>query len=179
MARISKPPAACEGAITPPARLTAAHQLSQFECGKPPLDDWLKNSALESEGRTARTYVVCHKNNIVIGYYCISTGSVERRAMPPKIKRGQGLPNHIPIAMIGRLARHQDPDWRGLGGDLLQDALLRIIAAAEIIGIRAVLVHALDDGAAAFWNYNEFIECPIGSRTFYLPLETIVDAALD
>ncbi len=177
MAQISKHPAAREG-ITAPARLTGAHDVSQFQCGKTALDDWLKNSALESEGKTARTYVVCEKNIVVVGYYCIATGSVERGALPPKMKRVQGLPNQIPVAIIGRLARHKDPIWRGLGRDLLQDALTRIVSAAEIIGVRAVLVHALDEEAAAFWKDNEFIECPIGSRTFYLPLETIVDAAL-
>jgi predicted amidohydrolase len=131
---------------------------------------------LESEGRTARTYVVC-EHNIVVGYYCISTGSVERRALPSKLKRAQGLPNQIPIAIIGRLARQSGPQWKGLGSDLLQDALARIVAAAEIIGVRAVLVHALDEHAAAFWKANEFIESPIGSGTFYLPIETIKAAA--
>lgn len=178
MAEISKHPTAREGLITAPARLTAAHDVSQFECGNTPLDDWLKNSALESEGRTARTYVVCDKSIVVVGYYCIATGSVERRALPSKMKRARGLPNQVPVAIIGRLARHKDPVWRGLGSDLLQDALTRIVAAAEIIGVRAVLVHAMDDEAAAFWKANEFIECPVGSRTFYLALETIVEAAV-
>jgi hypothetical protein len=88
------------------------------------------------------------------------------------------LPNQVPVAIIGRLARQKGPEWRGLGSDLLKDALTRVIAAAEIIGVRAALVHALDEEAVAFWKAAEFIECPIGSKTFYLPIETIVEAAL-
>jgi hypothetical protein len=156
--------------------LTAQHDLSRFDCGKPPLDDWLRNRALDSEGQTARTYVVCGAGDVVVGYYCIATGSVERRALPPRLKRTQGLPHQIPVAIIGRLARHRDPAWKGLGGDLLQDALIRVVSAAEVIGIRAVLAHAIDDDAARFWKAYEFIECPVGSRTFYLPIETIAGA---
>jgi len=164
------------GRIAPPARLTAAHDVSAFDCGNPALDDWLKTRALDSEGKTARTYVVCDMNGVVVGYYCISNGSVERRALPSKLKKTQGLPNHIPVAIIGRLARHRDPAWKGLGADLLQDALIRIMVAAEIIGVRAVLVHAIDDTAAAFWKRNDFIESPLGSKIFYLPLETVARA---
>ena len=145
-------------------------------CGKPALDDWLKNRALESEGRTARTYVACEPRRVVVGYYCISTGSVERRGLPSKMKRARGLPNQVPVAIIGRLARDRRYAGEGLGRDLLQDALHRILAASQIIGLRAVLVHAHDDEAASFWQGHEFTECPVGSRTFFLPIETIVDA---
>lgn len=162
--------------LTAPVPLTPAHDLSRFGSGKSALDGWLRDHALDSEGRSARTYVVCEPDAVVVGYYCISTGSVERGALPPKMKRAQGLPNQIPVAIIGRLAR--DERYRGtrLGQDLLQDALRRILAAAQIVGLRAVIVHAMDDAAAAFWKAHEFIECPIGSRTFFLPVETIADA---
>jgi GNAT superfamily N-acetyltransferase len=165
-----------KGPLTPPAPLTAGHELGQFACGKPELDDWLKDRALESEGRTARTYVVCEPRRVVVGYYCIATGSVERRALPSAMKRARGLPNQIPVAIIGRLARDRRYAGKGLGRDLLQDALNRILAASRVIGIRAVLVHALDEEAAEFWRDHEFMECPIGSGTFYLPVETIADA---
>jgi GNAT superfamily N-acetyltransferase len=119
---------------------------------------------------------VCEKKLIVVGYYCISTGSVERRDLPPKMKRAQGLPNQVPVAIIGRLARDETYIGKGLGKDLLRDAFGRILAASQIIGVRAVLVHALDEEAARFWKDHEFIECPIGSGTFYLPIETIASA---
>jgi len=169
-------PAAQAGALTGPSPLTQAHDLSRFNSGKPLLDDWLRNSALVSEGRTARSYVVCEEKLAVVGYYCISTGSVERRDLPSKIKRARGMPKQVPVAIIGRLARDQTYAGRGLGKDLLQDALKRILAASQIIGVRAVLVHALDGDAVRFWKDHEFIECPIDSRTFYLPIETIAGA---
>ena len=177
MAEIRKHPSAQARALTVPAPLTARHDVSKFNSGKPPLDDWLRNRALNSEGETARTYVVCENSVVVVGYYCISAGCVERQALPPKLKRKQGLPRQVPVAIIGRLARDISYRGRGLGLDLLQDALARVLSASRIIGVRAVLVHALDDGAAAFWKDNEFIECPLGSKTFYLPIETIEDAA--
>lgn len=103
-------------------------------------------------------------------------GSVQRADLPPKMKRVQGLPHTIPVAIIGRLARDKKYAGQGLGADLLQDALRRILAVSKMIGVRAVLVHALDDEAAKFWREYEFIECPVGSRTFYLAVDTIADA---
>jgi hypothetical protein len=161
------------GGIAPPTRLTASHDPSRFDCGNDALNHWLKSNALTSEGHSARTYVVC-ENNSVIGYYCIATGSVERRALPSKMRRRQGLPNQIPVAIIGRLARDRSFKGTGLGPDLLQDALKRIVSASEIIGVRRALVHAIDDDAAAFWKKNEFIEYPDSSGTFYMPIETII-----
>lgn len=156
--------------------LTLEHDLSRFSCGKSELDAWLRENALESEGRSARTYVVCAEDAVVVGYYCISTGSVERRVLPSKMKRARGLPNQIPVAIIGRLARDERYRGSGLGKDLLQDALRRILSAAQIIGVRAILVHALDDEAAAFWKEHEFLPSPIDARIFFLPIETVADA---
>ena len=173
MAEITRHPS--RGGVTAPARLNPTHDLSRFDCGNASLSHWLKSNALESEGRSARTYVAC-ENNIVVGYYCIATGSVERRALPSKLKRQQGPPNQISVAIIGRLARDITYRSTGLGLDLLQDALRRIVSASEIIGVRCVLVHALDDSAAKFWKDNEFTEYPDGSRTFFMPVEKIIDA---
>ena len=103
-------------------------------------------------------------------------GSVERRQLPSKLKRQQGLPNHLPVAIIGRLARDQNPQWKGLGQDLLQDALIRIVTVSENIGVRCVLVHAIDDDAAKYWRELEFQEYPDGSKTFFMAIETVIDA---
>lgn len=168
-------PSPPRGGVTAPTRLNATHDLTRFDCGNAALNIWLKSSALKSEGQSARTYVAC-EGNIVIGYYCIATGSVERKALPSKLKREQGIPNQMPVAIIGRLARDLAYKGTGLGLDLLQDALRRIVSASEIIGVRCVLVHAIDDRAAKFWKDNEFIEYPDGSRSFFLPVERIVDA---
>jgi hypothetical protein len=165
------------GRLPPPTLLDTSHDLSRFDCGNEALNDWLKGRALDSEGRTARTYVAC-EGNTVVGYYCLASGAIERSALPKPLKR-HGLPNPIPVVIIGRLARDLSYKGSGLGLDLLQHALSRIVHASETIGIRCVLVHAVDEKAAQFWKDNEFIESQIGSRTFFLPIETIIDGLND
>jgi hypothetical protein len=174
MAKIVEHPRS-RGGMTAPARLNPAHDLCRFDCGQQLLNDWLRNNALNSEGQTARTYVVCN-DSTVVGYYCIAMGSVERKQLPSKLKRQRGLPNHIPAAIIGRLARDKDPQWKGLGKDLLKDALTRIVSVSETIGVRCVLVHAIDDEASAYWRALEFQEYPDGSRTFFMAIDTVIDA---
>ncbi|MGE3991471.1 GNAT family N-acetyltransferase [Pseudorhodoplanes sp.] len=165
------------GEVKPPALLDESHDCGSFDSGNAALNDWLKLRALKAQGKTARTYVVCEGNRVV-GYYCILSGSVERAELPKALKE-HGLPNPIPVAVIGRLARDLTYEGSGLGLDMLQDALSKIVVASRTIGIRCVLVHAIDDNAARFWKKNEFIESPLGSRTFYLPIETIVDSLGD
>lgn len=165
------------GDIHSPALLEEDHDCSSFDCGNAALNDWLKSRALKVQGKTARTYVVCEGAG-VIGYYCILSGAVERAQLAKALKE-HGLPNHIPVAIIGRLARDLRYKGTGLGPDLLQDALRKIAVASRTIGIRCVLVHAIDDKAVQFWKANEFIESPLGSRTFYLPIETIIDSLND
>lgn len=158
--------------ITAPVRLdTGVHELDGFDCGKPTLNEWLRARAAKSEGLTARTYVAC-EGICVIGYYCISAGAIERAAIPSKIKK-HGLPDPIPVGIIGRLARDLTYKGRGLGLDLLADALKRILFASETIGVRGVVVHALEAESIPFYTGNGFLPCPIGERTFFLPIETI------
>lgn len=107
------------------------------------------------------SYVV-HRNNVVIGYHSISAGSVGKQEAIPRA--GKGLANHpIPVAVLTRLAVDREEQGKGLGQALLKDALLRIEQAANILGIRAVLVHAIDDSARDFYKQYEFEECP-GNR---------------
>jgi GNAT superfamily N-acetyltransferase len=127
---------------------------------------------LKNESRFSRTYVVCAGNRVV-GYFCISAGSVERSAAPGKVRRN--APDLIPISIIGRLAVSLDHAGKGLGADLLSDALRRIAVAAQSIGIGAVLVQAKDEAAKRFYlRCAEFIEYPEDSRTLFLPIETVV-----
>jgi GNAT superfamily N-acetyltransferase len=158
--------------LSPPVPLSPEHDLSAFDCGEPALNDWLRNRALANEGRFSRTYVVCERSRVV-GYFCISAGSVERSAAPGKIRRN--APDAIPISVIGRLAVGHDHAGKGLGADLLADALRRIAVASKTLGIGAVLVHAKDDAAKRFYLHcAEFIEYPADSRTLFLPIETVV-----
>jgi ribosomal protein S18 acetylase RimI-like enzyme len=107
----------------------------------------------------------------VVGYYCLATGAEKRVAMPKKIR--QGIPDPVPLMIIGRLAVDRSYQGRGIGSGLLLDALKRILAASELVGCRAVLVHAIDQAALGFYIQYGFIEFPTGSQTLFLPIETI------
>jgi GNAT superfamily N-acetyltransferase len=160
--------------LSAPVPLTPEHDLSAFDCGEPALNDWLRHRALKNESRFSRTYVVCD-NNRVVAYFCISAGAVERAAAPGKLRRN--APDIIPVSVIGRLAVSRDHAGKGLGAEVLADALRRIAVASKSIGIGAVLVHAKDEAAKRFYlKCAEFIEYPEDSRTLFLPIETVVAA---
>jgi GNAT superfamily N-acetyltransferase len=174
MGKITPTPQSQQTKLSAPVPLTADHDLSDFDCGEPALNDWLKQRALKNESRFSRTYVVCDDNRAV-AYFCISAGAVERASAPGKVRRN--APDTIPISVIGRLAVSRDYAGRGLGADLLSDALRRIAVASQSIGIGAVLVHAKDDAAKGFYMAcAEFIEYPADSRTLFLPIETVIAA---
>jgi GNAT superfamily N-acetyltransferase len=161
-----------ETRLSTPVPLTAEHDLSAFDCGEPVLNDWLRHRALKNESRFSRTYVVCEGQRVV-GYFCISAGSVERGATPGKVRRN--APDIIPVSVIGRLAVNRDHASKGLGADLLSDALRRIALASQSIGIGAVLVQAKDEAAKRFYlRCAEFLEYPEDSRTLFLPIETVI-----
>ena len=156
------------------APLTADLDLSAFDCAVPALNEWLRHRALKNESRFSRTYAVCAGKSVV-AYYCISAGSVERAAAPPKFRRN--APDVVPVSVIGRLAVDRAHTGKGLGGDLVADALRRIAVASQSIAIAAVLVQAKDDAAKCFYlNCAEFIEYPQDSRILFLPIATVVAA---
>ncbi|MDO9299218.1 GNAT family N-acetyltransferase [Bradyrhizobium sp.] len=174
MGKITRTSQGRQTKLLAPVPLTAEHDLSDFDCGEPALNDWLRQRALKNESRFSRTYVVCDGNRGV-AYFCISAGAVERASAPGKVRRN--APDTIPISVIGRLAVSRDYAGRGLGADLLSDALRRIAVASQSIGIGAVLVHAKDDAAKDFYMAcAEFIEYPADSRTLFLPIETVIAA---
>lgn len=140
--------------------LNRTHDLARFDCGThESLNLWLKKYALQNQANdSARTYVA-HRTNIVVGYYSIAAGSIARENAT--LRSAQGLARHpVPIALLGRLAVHREEQGRGLGMALLKDALFRIERAADILGIRAVLVHAIDREARAFYQRFDFEPCP-------------------
>jgi len=154
-----------------PAPLTAAHHVADFECGEATLDQWLKTRALRNEGRGAsRTYVVCADHQVV-AFYCLATGSVASELAPGRIRRN--MPDPIPVMVLGRLA--VDLAWQrhSLGKALLRDAILRTIQVSEIVGVKALLVHALSDPAVRFYEVNGFYPSPTNPRTLFLPLSEV------
>jgi GNAT superfamily N-acetyltransferase len=160
--------------VRPPERLSAEHELSSFQNGKhASLDEWLRNRARASEGMSARTYVVCDARvpARVVGYYAIST-AMEQRIALPNAKLRRSMPDHVPLLLIGRLAVDRAFQGLGLGGDLLADAIRRCLAAADIVGARGILAHAIDDDAARFYQRHGFLLSPLGEHVMLLPIET-------
>ena len=131
--------------------LAKHHDLSSFDCGKLSLDDWLRRFALTNQQNdSARTYVL-HRAGKVVGYYSLSAGPVRKEESPERVAKG--LARHpIGVILLARLAVDRNEHGVGLGKTLLMDALSRGLAASDAIGARAVLVHALDDEAAAFYK---------------------------
>jgi len=156
--------------VSPPGPLSRAHDLTVFQCGKDALDDWLKFRALRAEGNTGRTYVVASGTKVV-GYYTLATGAAKREQLPKKLQRNS--PDPIPLMVLARLAVDSRFQGQGIGHGLLKDALIRSIQASEIVGFRAVLVHAIDDDARLFYEKFQFVEFPNGSQTLFLPVETL------
>jgi GNAT superfamily N-acetyltransferase len=141
--------------------ISEVHDVSRFDCGgHKSLNDWLQRFALSNQkNESARTYVV-HRNGSVAGYYSISAGSVRVKEAPARISKG--LARHpIPMILLARLAVDKDEKGTGLGKALLKDALLRITQAADIVGARAVLVHAIDEAARKFYLHFGFEPSPI------------------
>lgn len=156
--------------LSPPQPIQADQDVSQFDSGRPTLDDWLRQRATKNERSGAsRTYVVCESVRVV-GYYCLSTGSVENKQAPGKVRRN--MPDPIPVMLMGRLAVDRSQQGKGLGRALLKDAILRTLKAADIAGMRALLVHALDEKAAGFYRHNGFLASPFDPLVLMLPLDT-------
>jgi GNAT superfamily N-acetyltransferase len=161
--------------LTAPQPITAAHDLSRFDCGVPVLNDWLRERALKTESRFSRSYVVC-EGALVAGYYCLSAGAVQWEAAPGKLRRN--APDAVPVSILGRLAVDRDYAGRGLGASLLADALRRILGVAQSIGIAAVLVQAKDESARAWYLAQaEWLVFPAGSRMLWLPVGVVIGRA--
>lgn len=158
-----------------PEPLASRHDTSRFANGvHPSLDQWLRDRSRVSEGLSARTYVVCPADepDRVVGYFSIST-AVEQRNALPSAKLRRGMPEDVPLLLIGRLA--VDAQWRGrgIGSALLADALRRCLAASDIAGVRGVVAHAIDETALGFYQNHGFVRSPLGERVMLMPIETV------
>ena len=154
------------------ALLEDFHIVEGFDCGVEALNAYLKNFACaNNKNGSARTYATT-KNDRVAGFYTLTVGSVTKEESPQRV--GKGLANHpVPVIILARLAVDKNEQGSGLGKALLRDALSRIIAAAEIIGARAVLVHAKDKRARSFYEGFGFEPSPIDPFHLYLLLKDI------
>jgi GNAT superfamily N-acetyltransferase len=149
--------------LSAPEPLGSHHQIAAFESDVPSLDEWLKRRASQNQASGAsRTFVVCEGKNVV-GYYALASSAVAPAAAPGRFRRN--MPDPIPVVVLGRLAVARSHQGQGLGRALFQDAGRRVIHAAEAIGIRGLLVHALNEEAKAFYLRLGLEESPLESMT--------------
>ena len=161
-----------EELLQAPVLLDRTHDRNAFDCGVLPLNEYLKQYALQNQKKDAtRTYVATRGSRIV-GYYTLAYGSVSQDDAPPDIKAGLGR-YPIPVIPLARLAVDMAEKDQGLGAGLLKDALLRTLQAAEIAGLRAMLVHAKDDVAKAFYQKYGFVPSPTDAYHLLLKLSDI------
>lgn len=142
-------------AISSPETLNDSHDLSQFSCGKPSLDKWLRERALSNQTRGFTAVVVVHDHGRVIGYYGLAPTAVVPTGLPRAIRTGQP-PDPVPCLLLGQLATDERWTGQGIGTGLLKHALERCLSAASLIGGRALVVKAIDDEAALFWRKRGF-----------------------
>ena len=148
------------------------HELEEFDCGSEALNRFLKRFALVNQkAETARTYVACEDHRVV-GYYSLAVGSVQHAEAAKRVTKG--LARHpVPVMLLARLAVAQREQGRGIGAGLLKDALLRTAQAADLAGIRALLVHAKDDAAVAFYRHFNFDPSPTDPFHLFLLIKDI------
>ena len=162
------------GAVLPPLteKLAPHHDLSAFDCGKTSLNDWLKRFALINQRNdSARTYVLSRTGR-VIAYYSLTAGAVRKEESPERVAKG--LAKHpIGVILLARLAVDRCAQGEGLGKALLMDALVRCWEAADAVGARAVLVHALDEPPAAFYRRFGFEPSPLNPNQLMLLMKDL------
>ena len=152
--------------ISAPEHVTPEHDLAAFDSGIPALDDWLKRRALANEETGAsRTYVV-RAGSRVVGYYALATGGVAQAAATGRVRRN--MPDPVPVMLLGRLAVDRAYQDRGLGAGLLRDAILRTLQAADLAGIRAILVHAISEEAKRFYERHGFVASLVDPMTLMI-----------
>lgn len=160
-------------AAGPPEKLSAKHELSEFDCGEAVLDEWLRRRARQNEDNGAsRTYVVCAGKRVV-GYYTLALGAVAHAQAPGRIKRNTRR-DPAPAMILGRLAVDRSYQSSGIGTGLLRDAVLRTVQAADLAGIRAILVHRISEPAKRFYQRHGFIASPVDPMTVMI---TVTEAA--
>lgn len=159
--------------LSPPEPLTAEHDLAAFESGVVSLDDWFRRRALQNQASGAsRTFVACDSGQVV-AYYALASSAVASSEAPGRFRRNMPDPIPVVVVVVARLAVARTHQGGGLGRALFQDAARRVIHAAEDIGIRGMLVHAISDGARAFYVRLGLDPSPIEPMTLMTTLANL------
>lgn len=153
-------------------KLQREHDLEAFDCGQQELNRFLQKYALPNQySDGAQTYVGL-VDTLVVGYHSLATGSVEQERAPARVKKG--LASHsISILLLARLAVDRQWQGQGIGADLLKDAMRRTVTAADIAGIRALVVHAKDNVAKGFYQHFDFIPSPTDPLHLFILLKDL------
>lgn len=164
-----------ERPLAPPLPLVAAHRTDAFECGQASLNQYLQRFAWQNQqANAARTYVVARTNEVV-AYYTLAYGSIEPAEATPRVRKG--LARHrVPVMVLARLAVDLREQGRGIGKALLKDAILRTLQAADIAGLRAIVVHAKDSDARAFYERFGFESSPLDELHLMLLLKDVKES---
>ena len=158
-------------ALSPPEPLRDDHETEGFDSGEAALDDWLTRRARANHASGAsRTYVVCEGKRVV-GYYALASGAVAQATVPGKFRRN--MPDPIPVVVLARLAVDRSRQGRGLGRAMFRDAARRVAQAADAIGIRGIVVHAISEEARRFYIALGFDPCPAEAMTLVVTLRDI------
>lgn len=153
----------------PPQLLAPSHDCSGFDCGEAELNGWLKKRALSNQmSGASRTFVVADARGRVLAYYALSAGAVSCREAPGAVRRN--MPNPVPVMVLGRLAVDVSCQGKRLGSALLKDAFLRTATVAENVGVRALLVHAINESARRFYLQHGFTPSPANPPVLMLRL---------
>ena len=160
-----------DGTLQAPVPLADNHDVEAFASGAPTLDAWIRRKARANQASGAsRTYVLCCSDRVV-GFYALAAGSVSHDLSPRKLR--QNMPDPVPVIVLGRLAIDAREQGNGLGRALLRDAVLRVAAAAREVGVAAMLVHALNDRAKAFYVAAGFDPSPVDPMVLILRIKDI------
>lgn len=161
--------------LSAPEPLAPHHETDRFASGVESLDRWLFRHALKNQTSGAsRTFVAC-KGNRVLAYYALASGSVAVEAAPGRFRRN--MPDPVPVVVLGRLAVDNSLHGLGIGRALVRDAGLRVLQAANAIGIRGLLVHALSEDAARFYRKVGFESSPLDPKVLLVTLADLKECA--
>ena len=158
--------------LSHPEPISPTHLVEPFDCGNEELNDWLTVHALASHrSESARTYVT-HDGGVVMGYYSLAVGSVRPHEAPDRVTTGLGR-HDVPIAILARLGVDLGVQGQGVGRGLVKDALLRVAGAADLIGIRALLVHMKTPDLRAFYERFGFEDSPVDRNQVFLLMKDL------
>ena len=157
-------------------KLHRTHNVEQFTCGQQELDRFLIRHALQAQqSNSSQTYVAVSGDEVA-GFYTIVAGEVQHAQAPERVVKGMSR-HPIPLLVLARFAVHVNAQGRGIGSGLLLDALGRTLQVADVIGVRALAVHAKDDRAVAFCRHFGFTPSPTDTRHLFMIIKDIRLAA--